>query len=72
MEIMHVLIWTMKQDRPDLHYKDVDEGMINLNDFVKDADVIKRRSTAILATLFYYLDDILGRHPVKDEAWKQF
>ena len=62
------LIWDMKQDGPDLHYKEVDESIINLNNFIKDADVIKDGSTAILAILFHYLDDILRGHPVKDEA----
>ena len=56
---MHFSIWTMKQDRPDLYYKEIDESIINLNDFIKDADVIKEGSTAILAILFYYLDDTL-------------
>ena len=26
----------------------------------------------MLAIIFYYLDDALGRHPNKDEAWEQF
>ena len=71
-EFMHFPIWAMKQDRPDLYYKEVDESLINIDNFIKDADVIKRGSTAIIATLFYYLDDILGGHPVKDKAWEQF
>ena len=71
-EFMHFPIWAIKQDRPDLYYKKVDEALINLNNFMKDADVEKRGSTAILATLFYYLDDILGGHHDKDKAWEQF
>ena len=71
-EFMHFPIWAMKQDRPDLYYKEVDESLINLDNFIKDADVVKEGSTAILAILFYYLDDILGGHPVKEKAWEQF
>ena len=62
----------MKQAAPHLHYKKVDESIINLNDFITDADVIKKGSTAILAILFHYLDEILGGHPVKEKAWEQF
>ena len=62
----------MKQDRPDLYHKEVDESIINLNNFIKDADVIKKGSTAISTILFYYLDDVLGGNHVKDEAWEQF
>ena len=36
-EFMHFPIWAMKQDRPDLDYKEVDESIINLNNFIKDA-----------------------------------
>ena len=71
-EFMHFPIWAMKQDRPDLYYKEVDESLINLHNFIKDADVIKNESTAKLATIFYYLDDILGGHPIKERAWEQF
>ena len=39
----------LKQDRPDLCYKEVDESVSNLNNFIKDADVIKKESTATLA-----------------------
>ena len=62
----------MKQDRPDLYYKEVNESLINLDNFIKDADIMKRGSTAKIATLFYYLDDILGGHPDKEKAWEQF
>ena len=62
----------MKQDRPDLYYKEIDDSVINLNDFTTDADVIKEGSIAMLAILFYYLDDILGEHPAKEKAWEQF
>ena len=41
-EFMHFSIWTMKQDRSELHYKEVDEFIINLNDFIKDEDAIKK------------------------------
>ena len=62
----------MKQDGHDLHHKDVDESIIDSTDFLRDADVNKKGSTVILAILFYHLDDILGGHPVKDEALAQF
>ena len=70
-EFMHFPIWATKQDTPDLYYKEVDESLINLNNFIKNADVIKEGSTAILAILFYCLDDVLGGHPVKEKAWEQ-
>ena len=62
----------MKQERPDLYYEEVDEIIINFNNFIKDADVIKERSKTMLAILFHHLDDILGGHTVKDKAWEQF
>ena len=71
-EFMHFPIWAMKQDRPDLYYKEVHESVINLDNFIKNADVTKRGSTAKIATFFYYLDDILGGHPNKEKAWEQF
>ena len=49
----------MKQDRPDLYYKEVDADLINLDDFINEAHVTKRGSTAKLAILFHYLEDIL-------------
>ena len=52
--------------------KEVDESLINLKNFINDADVKKRGSTAVLSTLFYYLDDILSGHPDNDRAWEQF
>ena len=36
-ELMHFPICATKQDRPDLHYKEVDESMINLNILIKEA-----------------------------------
>ena len=61
-DFMHFPIWAMKQDRLDLHYKEVDEFIINLNDFIKDPDVIEEGSTAMLALLiYYYWKDILLR-----------
>ena len=71
-EFMHFPIWAMKYDRPDLYYKKVDESLINLDNFIKDADITKSGSTAKLALLFYYLDDILGGHPIEEKAWEQF
>ena len=45
----------MKQDGSDLYDEDVDESFINIDDFINDADVKKKRgSTAILATLFHH------------------
>ena len=35
-------IWAMKRARPDLHYKEVDESHINLDNFIKDADVMRK------------------------------
>ena len=69
---MHFPIYAMKQDRPDLYYKEVDESLTNLNDFIKDADVNKRNSTGMLAILFHHLDDELEGHTVEDKAWEQF
>ena len=67
-EFMHFPIWAMKYDRLDLYYKKVDENLINLDNFIKDADITKSGSTAKLALLFYYLDDILGGHPIEEKA----
>ena len=71
-EFMHFPIWAIKQDRPDLYYKEVDASLINLNNFIDESDVYKTGSSAILAILFYYLDDILGGHPIEEKAWEQF
>ena len=71
-EFMHFPIWAIKQDRPDLYYKEVDNDLINLNNFIKEADIHRNESTTTLAILFYYLDDILGGHPTKQKAWEQF
>ena len=57
-DFMHFPILAMKQDRPELHYEDVDESTISLNNFIKHSDVSKRGSTAILAILFYHLEDM--------------
>ena len=35
-EFMHFTIWAMKQGRPDLYYKEVDERLINVDNFIKD------------------------------------
>ena len=71
-EFMHFPIWAMKQDRPDLYYKEVNKDLINLDNFIKEADVTKSETAARIATLFYYLDDILGGHSVEEKAWEQF
>ena len=71
-DFMHFPIWAIKQDRPDLYYKEVDNDLIDLNNFIKEADIYKNESSTILAILFYYLDDILGGHPIKEKAWEQF
>ena len=68
IEFMHFSIWTIKQDRLELYNKEIDESLINVDNFINDADVVKRRSMAVLTILLHYLDDILGGYPVKDEA----
>ena len=71
-EFMKFPIWAIKMDRPDLYYVAVDPSLINLENFITDADVYKTESSAVLAILFYYLDDILGGHPIQHKAWEQF
>ena len=71
-EFMCFSVWAMKQDATNLFYKQVDESLINADNFIQDADVVKRGSTSILANLFQCLDGILGGYPVKGEAWEQF
>ena len=51
-DFMHFLILAMKQEGHDLYYKEVLESMINLKNFIKDANVIKEGSAAILEILF--------------------
>ena len=67
-EFMQFPIWAMKKKRFESYYKEVDESMTNLNDFIKDADIIKKGSRDMLAIFFYCSDDALGRNPVKDKA----
>ena len=71
-DFMKFPIWAIKTDRPDLYYVNIDPTLIDLNTFIKDADVYKTADSATLAILFYYLDDILGGHPSKKKAWEQF
>ena len=71
-EFMHFSIWALKRDRSDLQYEEVDESLINLDNFIKQADVYERGSTGMLEILFYYLDDVLGGHHVEDKAWEEF
>ena len=49
IEFMHFPIWILKQDKPDLHYKEVAEPLVNLKNSIKEADVRKRGATALLA-----------------------
>ena len=65
-------IWAIKADKPDLYYIMVDPSLIDTNNFITDADVSKSQSSAVLAIIFYYLDDILGGHPSESKAWDQF
>ena len=71
-DFMSFPIWAIKMDRPDLYYVSVDPSLINVNNFINNADVYKTESHATLAILFYYLDDILGGHPLEEKAWEQF
>ena len=70
-ELILFVIWALKQDIPDLYCKEVEESLINLDAFIKEAEV-KRESTAKLAILFHHLNDMLEGHPVEDKAWEQF
>ena len=45
-------IWAIKMDRPDLYYISVDPTLINLDNFISDADVYKSESEAIVSILF--------------------
>ena len=69
---MHFPIWGIKNDKPNLYYIDVDKASIDLTHFRKDSEVQVSKHIARLATLFYYLDDILGGHRQKSMAWQQF
>ena len=71
-DFMNFPIWAIKMDRPDLYYVMVDPELINLDSFIANADVYKTDSFAVLASLFYYLDDILGGHSSEKKAWQQF
>ena len=71
-EFMKFPIWAIKMDRPDLYYVMVDPQLIDPKSFIPDADVYKTESYAVLASLFYYLDDILGGHASEKKAWQQF
>ena len=71
-EFMHFPIWAIKQDRPDLYYRTIDGSTFNRNNFIKEADIAKSGNLIQIATLFYYLDDILGGHPDEQEAQEQF
>ena len=71
-EFMRFPTCAIKLDRPDLYYVNIDPDLINLDNFISDADVCKSTSSATLAMLFYYLDDILGGHPLETKAWEQF
>ena len=61
-EFMQFLIWAMNQDRPDLYYKQVDADLINLENFINEADVTKRRSTPTSAGISL-VDIMLKRKP---------
>ena len=71
-DFMKFPIWAIKSDRPDLYYVQIDLRSIDPDNFMKDADFYILEDTAILAVLFYYLDDILGGHTIESMAWKQF
>ena len=71
-EFTKFTIWAIKMDRPDLKFVNIDTSLINVENFISNADVYKTESEAIVATLFHYLDDILRGHPNKDKAWQQF
>ena len=53
-EFMHLPVWAMKQDRPDLHYKEVDEFLINIYNFTKGADVISCFKITDIQISIYY------------------
>ena len=71
-DFMKFPIWAIKADKPDLYYIMVDPSLINTDNFISDADIYKTHSSATLAIIFYYLDDILGGHPSESKAWDQF
>ena len=71
-EFMHFPIWAIKNDRPDLYYKLIDNKLINREDFIKEADITDNGDILQIAALFYYLDDILGGHPEQHKATEQF
>ena len=70
-DFMHFPSWAIKNDLPELYFVKVPKDSINLNNFRKDGLIVLDKNNVSIATLFHYLDDILGGHKTRSGAFKQ-
>ena len=71
-EYMHFPIWAIRNDNKELYEVSVPADLINLDHFRSFADIVHEDDQLIVATIFYYLDDILGGHRTLEGAQRQW
>ena len=71
-DYMHFPIWAIRNDRPELYQITAPASTLHHHHFRSDSDIQRSGENYIIATIFYYLDDILGGHRTQQGANEQW